>query len=226
MVRLILKPSLPTDVQVKGLIFDMDGTLCLPQTWMFGKMREVLGITKGVDILDHIYSLDVDQQASAHDKIKHVEKTAMVQMKPQPGLAQLMDFLDENNLDKAICTRNFETPVHHLLTTFLPEKLFHPIVTREFKPPKPSPAGLLHIAEKWNIEPRYLIMVGDSVDDMLAGHHAGMTTILLESDVNGHLKEAKETDVVVSRLDAIISLLENGIEIPELVPDGSSKDLN
>ncbi|KAK9464629.1 HAD-like domain-containing protein [Lipomyces arxii] len=215
MPRLILSPKLATDNSVKGLVFDMDGTLCLPQTWMFAEMRRVLGISKGTDILDHIYSLDVVEQETAHEKVRQVERKAMVEIKPQPGLDELMTFLEDNKLAKAICTRNFQAPVNHLLSTFLPEKLFHPIVTREFKPPKPSPAGILHILEHWKIDPENAIMVGDSVDDMLAGHRAGVTTILLESEVNGHLKEAPETDVVVQRLDEIIELLKNGIEIPE-----------
>ncbi|KAK9376212.1 HAD-like domain-containing protein [Lipomyces chichibuensis] len=221
MPRLMLFPKMPTDIQVEGLIFDMDGTLCLPQTWMFSEMRRALGIARSVDILDHIYSLEVAEQEIAHEKVRQVERTAMVQMKPQPGMfsqGRPFQFLEANKLRKAICTRNFNTPVNHLLTTFLPKKLFHPIVTREFKPPKPSPAGILHIANHWKMDPKHLIMVGDSVDDMLAGHRAGVTTILLESDVNTHLKDAQETDAVVQRLDDIISLLKGGIEITDRMP--------
>ncbi|KAK7205367.1 HAD-like domain-containing protein [Myxozyma melibiosi] len=218
MPRLTLNPSDPDDIEVKGIVFDMDGTLCLPQTWMFAEMRRVLGIDKKTDILDHIYSLDVAEQEVAHEKVRQVERTAMVQIEPQPGLNELMDFLEEKKILKSICTRNFPTPVQHLLSTFLSSKVFHPIVTRDFKPPKPSPAGILHIAKHWNIDPKHLIMVGDSVDDMLAGYRAGTTTILLESDVNGHLKGAPETDYVVQRLDDIIKLLENGIEIQDRKP--------
>lgn len=49
----------------------------------------------------------------------------------------------------------------HLLQTFLPGKTFAPIVTREFRPPKPDPAGILHIAREWGLEDRGegLIMV-------------------------------------------------------------------
>ncbi len=43
-------------------------------------------------------------------------------------------------------------PVTHLLQTFLPGKTFAPIVTREFRPPKPDPAGILHIAKAWGLE--------------------------------------------------------------------------
>lgn len=43
-------------------------------------------------------------------------------------------------------------PVAHLLSTFLPGKTFEPIVTREFRPPKPDPSGVLHIAKQWGLE--------------------------------------------------------------------------
>lgn len=41
-------------------------------------------------------------------------------------------------------------------------------MTREFRPPKPDPAGILHIAVQWGLEDggEGLIMVGDSIDDM------------------------------------------------------------
>lgn len=39
----------------------------------------------------------------------------------------------------------------HLLQKFLPGKTFAPIVTRDFRPPKPDPAGILHIAEQWDL---------------------------------------------------------------------------
>lgn len=40
----------------------------------------------------------------------------------------------------------------HLLQKFLPGKTFAPIVTRDFRPPKPDPAGILHIARDWGLE--------------------------------------------------------------------------
>ena len=57
-----------------------------------------------------------------------------------------------------------------------------------------------------------LIMVGDSIDDMTAGHRAGAATVLLVNDVNNHLAEHEHTDLVVKRLDDLIAILENGFE--------------
>jgi phosphoglycolate phosphatase-like HAD superfamily hydrolase len=138
----------------------------------------------------------------------------MKKQKPQAGLVELMEYLDSRSIQKGICTRNFDAPVNHLLTTFLPSSKFSPVVTREFRPPKPDPAGILHIAKEWMHEDAgdSLIMVGDSIDDMTAGFRAGAATVLLINDVNKHLAEHEHTDIVVKQLDDLIEILENGFE--------------
>ncbi len=266
---------------------------------MFGQMREALGITKATDILDHIYSLPTpEQQHEAMEKIRSIERAAMASQEAQPGLAPLMDYLAARGVRKAICTRNFEQPVMHLLGKFLNGHVFEPIVTREFRPAKPDPAGILHIARSWGLlrpsaadgsatpsrasgsllktaavaaaaaaaapssssetpasdsseedtadraevlaelkeeeaaeraasavslsamaaptppvreaDASGLIMVGDSIDDMTAGRKAGAATVLLVNDVNKHLAEHEYTDLVITQLDDLIDVLENG----------------
>jgi HAD superfamily hydrolase (TIGR01549 family) len=177
-------------------------------------LSSALGIDKGTDILDHIYSLSDAEQEEAQEKVREIERNAMKKQKPQAGLVELMEYLDSRGLKKGICTRNFDAPVEHLLTTFLPSSKFHPIITREFRPPKPDPAGILHIAKDWMHEDGgdSLIMVGDSIDDMTAGYRAGAATVLLVNDVNKHLVEHQHTDLVVKQLDDLIEILENGFE--------------
>lgn len=181
---------------------------------MFQEMRDALGITKATDILDHIYSLPDAEQEIAQEKVRKIERTAMKNQRPQSGLVELMDYLDSRGVQKGICTRNFDAPVTHLLTTFLPKSNFEPIITREFRPPKPDPAGILHIAKSWMHEDggKSLIMVGDSIDDMTAGFRAGAATVLLVNEVNKHLAEHQHTDLVVKQLDELIAVLENGFE--------------
>ena len=106
----------------------------------------------------------------------------------------------------------YRTPVKHLISTFLDGQIFSPIVTREFRPPKPDPAGILHIASQWGLPDRgdSLIMVGDSLDDMTAGFRAGAATVLLVNEVNAHLASHEHTDLCIKRLDDLIGVLDRG----------------
>lgn len=137
---------------------------------MFKEMREALGIPKSVDILDHIRTLsnEPDDQTKAQTEppstprsravaaIQGIERRAMTSQRPQPGLQPLMAYLQRRRLQKALCTRNFPAPVHHLLDSFLkgPEfGDFEPVITRDSEgiAPKPSPEGLWRIAEHWDL---------------------------------------------------------------------------
>lgn len=105
--------------------------------------------------------------------------------------------------------------------------------------PKPSPEGLWMIAQAWRLDKeidgvgddlefvnrgeeldpldlarRYLgaglIMVGDSIDDMAAGHRAGAATVLLANDENEKLARHEYTGLSIRRLDELIEILEKG----------------
>lgn len=54
------------------------------------------------------------------------------------------------------------------------------------------------------------VQVGDSIDDMTAGHAAGAATVLLLNDRNAHLKEHPHTDLCINRLDDLIGILDQG----------------
>ncbi|OJJ49255.1 hypothetical protein ASPZODRAFT_13980 [Penicilliopsis zonata CBS 506.65] len=207
--------ELPNAPRLAGVVFDVDGTLCLPQHYMFSEMRAALGIDKSIDILQHIRDLPTSQEREAAvQKVRDVEREAMLKQEPQPGLVRLMDYLQSRKLERALCTRNFEAPVQHLIRNHLPGHIFLPIITRDTPNvlPKPDPAGILYIAEEWGLKNRAdsLIMVGDSLDDMTAGHTAGAATVLLANERNGHLKEHEHTDLWIDRLDDLVEILERG----------------
>ena len=198
---------------------------------MFGEMRAALGIDdKSTDILAHIDLLPAADQPAAAAAIRAVERRAMASQVPQPGLARLMAYLDARGVPKAICTRNFETPVRRLLDKFLAGSVFHPVVTRDFRPPKPEPAGILHIARTWGLttapgdeaDASGLIMVGDSIDDMTAGRLAGAATVLLVNDVNAALVHHHHTDLAIQKLDDLVAILEEGFQGRQIAPRGEA----
>lgn len=193
---------------------------------MFAEMRAALAIPPFVDILHHIQDLPPHRQPAAAAAIRAIEARAMELQAPQPGLAALMSYLDARRVPKAICTRNFDVPVRHLLDKFLAGSPFSPIVTRAFRPPKPHPAGILHIAVRWGLldpdgrpDASGLIMVGDSVDDMTAGRMAGAATVLLLNHVNAELAHHDHTDLTIDRLDDLISILDRGFQARHVAVD-------
>lgn len=213
---------------------------------MFREMRAALNIPKSTDILGHLHSLSTAPDDStnpptsprqrASNAIETIERDAMAVQTPQPGLVELMTYLDKRKVPKALCTRNFPIPVNHLLETFLPGVRFSPVITRETEGvrPKPSPEGLWRIAESWglNVErdaevsgevgesdplvlaKEYLgaglIMVGDSVDDMACAARANAASVLLLNEDNEHVIERESPDLVIRRLDELIDILEQG----------------
>lgn len=58
-------------------------------------------------------------------------------------------------------------------------------------------------------------MVGDSIDDIVAGYEAGAITVLVRSEGKEDLERDERTDVVVGRLDELVGLLEGGLEVRE-----------
>ncbi|KAL8951652.1 MAG: hypothetical protein Q9222_002380 [Ikaeria aurantiellina] len=175
-------------------------------------MRSALNIPKSTDILDHIHSLPQPAQDEAQTAIRAIERAAMVEQEPQPGLEELISYLERRGMRMGLCTRNFDAPVSHLLQTFLPSATFSPIITRAFRPPKPDPAGILHIAQAWELEDGAdsVIMVGDSMDDMVAGYKAGAATVLIRSEDNDGLEGHEYTGVAIERLDELVGVLEEG----------------
>lgn len=203
--------------RVRGVVFDMDGTLSLPQNYMFGEMRQALEIPPSEDILDFVHALPEERQKRAHLILKDIEQRTMLKMRPQPGLRDLFSWLRDHKLPFTIQTRNTRGPVDHFLETWLPGfRLTDPVLTREFYPYKPAPDGLVRISKAWNLEPSDLIMVGDSADDILAATNAGALSVLLRNSQNAHLVSSKHPDVVIDSLLELIPLLESRLD-----PDAS-----
>ncbi|RPA74942.1 HAD-like protein, partial [Ascobolus immersus RN42] len=215
--------------ELRGVIFDMDGTLIHPQKWMFTRMRELLKITKKVDILTHISSLPPGVREENERLIQSVEEEAMKEMKPSAGMWELLEFLlgEEGPIPLGIVTRNFEKPLSYYLTEVITAKLphnahtpiFDPVVDRSFTPPKPDGAPLVHVLKQWGLEEERegVLMVGDSRDDMLAARRAGVWAVLVsdDEDVVKELREEGLVDVFIPTLGELVGMIKGGLTAEE-----------
>ncbi|OZJ06337.1 hypothetical protein BZG36_00652 [Bifiguratus adelaidae] len=202
--------------RIRGVVFDLDGTMNIPDYTMFTRMRGILGISDKQDILKHIDGLEGPDKVAANEAIESIERSVIDTMSLQPGLLDLLNWLDRHSVPKAILTRNNQEPVLHFVNQLLPvanyKGAFDPVITRKFKPTKPSPAPLLHIAKQWNMHPQEILMVGDGKDDMKCGREAGSVTCFMEN--KGQESAALEcekngwVDLKIQRISQIKDILE------------------
>ncbi|KAJ1829583.1 hypothetical protein LPJ56_000232 [Coemansia sp. RSA 2599] len=209
----------PNSLRIRGVVFDMDGTLATPMTEHLVNLHIELGVPRGMGILEYVDGfLQGAEREQAEKRIIEVETEAMANMRLSPGLVELLQFLHDNGLPIAIITRNNEVAAQHFLkqvVTRQPEdqwKLFgfDPVIDRSFRPTKPHPESLLYISQKWGVPPQELLMVGDHLDDLLCGVRAGSISALLRYGYNGAY-ECK-AHISVDRIDKIIDSLAHGFD--------------
>ena len=202
-------PSPPDRPPLRGVIFDMDGTLTVPNH-DFKRMYERVGCVTS-DILTEIDTWEPARRERAEAIIHEMETEALVGMRVMPHASSLGAFLDERDVPRGLVTRNVSASVDHFHAehwgrpefghersskqdnerrstsvsssgSFLGLKPFFPALARDFRPFKPAPDALLHICAAWGVPPSACAMVGDSAkDDVVAGNRAGCVTILLDT---------------------------------------------
>lgn len=73
-------------------------------------------------------------------------------------------------------------------------------------PEKPDPAVLQGIARELGIDPGQMLMVGDTVNDMLAGRNAGVAGCIgITGSIGNPTQLAEYADVLLERIDQIIT---------------------
>ncbi|XP_058094959.1 haloacid dehalogenase-like hydrolase domain-containing protein At2g33255 isoform X2 [Magnolia sinica] len=159
--------------RLRGVVFDMDGTLTVPVIDFAAMYRAVLGeegyaairakSPSGIDILHHIETWTPDKQQKAYEIITDFERQGLDRLQIMPGANELCGFLDSRKIRRGLITRNVKGAVDLFHLRFGLE--FSPALSREFRPYKPDPAPLLHICSTWDVQPDEIIMIGDSLKD-------------------------------------------------------------
>ncbi|CAN4120604.1 unnamed protein product [Withania somnifera] len=218
--------SLSSKPHLKGVVFDMDGTLTVPVIDFPAMYKAVLGNDEylavksknpsGIDILHHIESWSPDKQRKAYQVIADFEKQGLDRLQIMPGAAELCSFLDSRNIRRGLITRNVKDAVDLFHERFGVK--FSPALSREYRPYKPDPAPLLHICSTWEVQSNEVMMIGDSLkDDVVCGKRAGAFTCLLDEtgryDAPEYANVEHQPDYKVSSLVEVQSLLERDFEL-------------
>jgi HAD superfamily hydrolase (TIGR01509 family) len=166
---------------IRGVIFDLDGTL-VDSGLDFDEMRREMELEPGLPLLEALATLSEPRAKHCRAILERHERAGAERARLMPGVAEMLAALHDRGILRAVFTRNAREIT---LATLDRLKLdFETIVGREDAPPKPDPAGIWRICEAWNLSRRQVAMVGDYAFDIEAGRRAGVWTVLVHADSN------------------------------------------
>ena len=212
---------------LRGVVFDMDGTLTKPNLDFEEMCTSPLCAPPvdtphmSEDILGAVAAMPPAERAAATAVIDEMEAEGRRTLAVMPGAVELVRWLHAHEVPTALVTRNTRATVAHLHDAlWAPRGLapFAPAISRDDElPAKPDPAALARIASAWGAAAPSgeLLMVGDSpANDVAFGKAAGAATALLDSGrrtVEGGADGG--ADLVVHRLASLPRALFERFEI-------------
>ncbi|MGM0442993.1 MAG: HAD family hydrolase [Fibrobacterota bacterium] len=168
--------------KIHNWIFDMDGTLTVP-LHDFNEIRRIIGVPADEDIIAFIKRQDRERALLIHKKLEEIELDFANKAQPQPGVKPFLRFLQNRGDNLGLLTRNnkVHTEITLLKTGLLEFFDETNILTREFKPAKPSPEPVFYFLTKWNVSAKETVIIGDYKHDIESGRAADVGTIYFDS---------------------------------------------
>ncbi|MEP9411785.1 MAG: HAD family hydrolase [Candidatus Brocadia sp.] len=160
---------------LRGIIFDMDGTLTKPNV-DFAALEQEIGAKVGF-IIDYAEKSSPEERKRALEILERYEAKAAVESELNEGVLEMLEFVSKKQLKKALLTRNSRKSVDTVLRKH--NLHFEFIVSREDTKPKPAPDPIFLLSKRMNIHTDHLLMVGDYKYDIMCGKAAGTKTALL-----------------------------------------------
>jgi HAD superfamily hydrolase (TIGR01509 family) len=187
----------------RAVIFDLDGTLTEPLL-DFDAIRKEIGLAPGLAVLEQLDAGGAAVRARGEAILRRHELDAIRRATLSDGCVELLARLAALDVPAAILTRNTREVVDTFAARFA--LAFAASFTREDGPPKPSPAGALHLCRQLGVAPADALAVGDYKFDILAGRAAGCRTALVAAAAPEDLLAWGPPDMVVPSLRALLPL--------------------
>lgn len=160
---------------IKGIIFDMDGTVVdVPYDWK--RIKQELQ-TEGEPILSHIRNCEEPERSRKWEILERHEEEATAQATLKEGMDKFLVFLKEKGIKTALVTNNSRKNVDFLLNKF--RLNFDLVLSREAGLWKPSGAPFLFVLENFGIQKKECCVIGDSHFDVKAAKEAGIERIFI-----------------------------------------------
>jgi len=187
---------------LRGIIFDMDGTLTKPNV-DFAAIEREIGAKVGF-IIDYAERSSPEERIRALSILERYEAQAAIESELNEGVLEMLEFLSKKKLKKAILTRNSRKSVDTVLRKH--NLHFEYIVSREDTKPKPAPDPIFLLSKRMEIHTDHLLMVGDYKYDIMCGKAAGTRTVLLRYE--GYVETEVTPDFEITSIREVIEIVE------------------
>jgi HAD superfamily hydrolase (TIGR01509 family) len=193
-------------MQIKAVIFDLDGTITEP-FFDFDAIRQEMGFPPDAGpILELMEKMTPQQRRDAEKILQFHEEKAVAESTLNPGAKETLDALRKRGILIGILTRNMRSNV--LAVADKHGLKFDAVVGREEGPVKPDAFGVQQLCKQFGIKPQEALVVGDYLFDLLCARAAGAVAVLLAN----HKKAgefAQHADFVIENITEILQIIES-----------------
>lgn len=182
---------------IRGLIFDLDGTLVDSLPGIAAALNHALAevglptyseetvatfVGDGVDNLVR-RALGESHADQHHDVLSRFQQHYPVDWKtgthPYPGMMDLLEELSREGTPMAVLSNKPHPYTVEIVEALFPAGLFRPVRGHQpGSPRKPDPTTALEIVASWNLQPGEVAYVGDSTVDLATAEAAGLIPLI------------------------------------------------
>lgn len=212
------------------VIFDLDGTLIDTAPDLMASLNHVMDLNglapvefkdmtwlvgQGAKIMierawsHHGHPSSPEQLETAFETfLKHYSAEMPGRSKPYPGLMAALDRLEAAGMDLAVCTNKTEILALRLLNSLGLTDRFAAITGGDtFKVKKPHGDHILGTIDLAGARPDNAVMIGDSVNDILAAQNARVPTIAVPFGYSDQPVENFKPDIIIGHFDELDAAL-------------------
>jgi len=214
---------------IEAVLFDLDGTLADTAPDLGGALNRLLNeegrpplplehlrpyVSSGarglIQIGFGLFPSDAGYAALVPRFLEHYRNNLCNETTLFPGIAELLDSLDEHGIKWGVVTNKAQRFTLPLIEQLGLRQRAACIVSGDSAPrPKPHPAPLLLACVASQVEPSQAIYVGDDLRDIVAGRAAGMRTVTAGYGYLGVAEpfDTWQADAIIDTPSEILGLL-------------------
>ncbi|MBW8883841.1 MAG: HAD family hydrolase, partial [Planctomycetia bacterium] len=151
---------------IRGVIFDLDGTL-VDSRLDFDAMRREMELPPNEPILESLARLEPGHAARCHEILHQHELAGAERAILLPGVREVMATLHAREIHQGVATRNSRRITE--ATLYRLDLPFDLVLTRDDGPVKPDPWPVQEAALRWDLAPAEIVVVGDYRFDVECG---------------------------------------------------------